>query len=134
MVSTKMRMSSVVLSTENHAETDDVTLDVDGDEEVGDHMDLTEGLNVVVVEDDMTALDKVLVGLQVVEAPHDKPHYRDQGVHLLHHDRAPLCKDTTWVWWQATVLRVILEGNIYLFHNETMNLLNETMNEWFGVF
>ena len=53
-------------------------------------MDLAEGLDIVVAENDVAALDKVLIALQVVEAPHDGPHCGGRGVDLLHHGGAPL--------------------------------------------
>ena len=80
------------------AEADDVALVVEDLEalgapaggEAGDDVDLAEGAHVAVSDDDVAALDEVLVGLGVVEAPHDWPHGGDGGVDLLDHGGAAL--------------------------------------------
>lgn len=75
----------------DHAEAEDVALVVeevealgaDGGGEAGDDVDFTEGADVAVAEDDVAALDEVLVGLRVVEAADDGPDEGDGGGDLL---------------------------------------------------
>ena len=84
----------------DHAEADNVALVVedvealgaDGGGEAGDDVDLAEGPDVAVAEDDVAALDEVLVGLRVVEAPHDGPDGGDRGGDLLDHGGAALLR------------------------------------------
>lgn len=74
----RLVVSQAVVPADN-AEADDVALVVEDLEalgapaggEAGDDVDLAEGAHVAVSDDDVAALDEVLVGLGVVEAPHD---------------------------------------------------------------
>lgn len=74
----RLVVSQAVVPADN-AEADDVALVVEDLEalgapaggEAGDDVDLAEGAHVAVSDDDVAALDEVLVGLRVVEAPHD---------------------------------------------------------------
>ncbi|PON94339.1 hypothetical protein TorRG33x02_098130, partial [Trema orientale] len=56
--------------------------------EAGDDLDLAEGPDVAVADDDVAALDEVLVGLGVVEPPDDRPDGGDGGGDLLDHGGA----------------------------------------------
>ena len=53
-------------------------------------MDLPEGADIAVANDDVAALDKVLVRLGVVEAADDRPHGGDRSADLLHDGGAAL--------------------------------------------
>ncbi|KAK6929514.1 hypothetical protein RJ641_005719 [Dillenia turbinata] len=55
-----------------------------------DDVDLSEGTHVAVSEDDVAALEEVLVGLGVVEPADDGPDGGDGGVYGLHDDGAAL--------------------------------------------
>lgn len=46
-------------------------------------MDLAESPDVAIPMNDLTALDKVLVGLRIVETADDRPHGRDRGRYFL---------------------------------------------------
>jgi len=80
------------------AEADDVALVVEDLEalgaprcgKAGDDVDFPECPDVAVSSDDVATLHEVLVGLWVVEAPHDGPHGGHGGGDLLHHRRTAL--------------------------------------------
>uniref|UniRef100_A0A0A0L1E3 Uncharacterized protein n=1 Tax=Cucumis sativus TaxID=3659 RepID=A0A0A0L1E3_CUCSA len=61
-----------------------------GCREAGNDANFTEASNVAVTDDDVTALDEVLVRLRVVEAADDGPHGGDRGIDLLNDGGAAL--------------------------------------------
>lgn len=82
----------------DHAEADDVALVVEDLEalraavggQARDDLDLPEGADVAVADDDVAALDEVLVGLRVVEAADHRPDRGHRGGDLLDHGGAAL--------------------------------------------
>lgn len=58
--------------------------------ESGDDVDLPEGSDTAISEDDMATLDEMLVSLRIVEAPDNGPHFGDRGIDLLDDSGAAL--------------------------------------------
>ena len=86
--------------TADDAEADDVALIVEDLESLGavirrkagDDLDLAESAYVAVADDDVTALDEVLVSLGIVESPDDRPDRGDRCGDLLDHSGARLVR------------------------------------------
>ncbi|KAA8517726.1 hypothetical protein F0562_015215 [Nyssa sinensis] len=96
-------------------EADDVVLVVEDLEalgavfcrEAGNDVNLAESADVAVPDDDVAALDEVLVGLWIVEAADDGPHCSDRGGDLLDGGCAALvgAHREGGVWWIRRHLR-----------------------------
>ncbi|KAF9665277.1 hypothetical protein SADUNF_Sadunf16G0105900 [Salix dunnii] len=86
-----------VVPTDN-AKTNDMSFIVEdleafgavGSWEARYNVDFTESAHVTVSEDDVAALDEMLVSLRVIEPANDRPYGGDWGSDLLYHRRAAL--------------------------------------------